>query len=153
MHKSVNRMTHFKRRNRPQKIEDQEKGILTREALDADLAAIKKAYFYADSRKRKRHAQRYAHLMAFLCLTALSVCSADSLQAVPLDSLRAPMTALKTEMWSYMFPVKIAAALVGGVMSLAKQSLTPFGIGAGIAAGIQFFDGVIGDGSAALIGF
>lgn len=91
--------------------------------------------------------------IASLCLTVLVLFSADSLLAVPLDSLRAPMTALKTEMWSYMFPVKIAAALVGGVMSLAKQSLTPFGIGAGIAAGIQFFDGVIGDGSAALIGF
>ncbi len=92
-------------------------------------------------------------VMASLCLTLLVLFSVDSLQAVPLDTLRAPMTALKTEMWSYMFPVKIAAALVGGVMSLAKQTLTPFGIGAGIAAGIQFFDGVIGDGSAALIGF
>ncbi len=149
MHKSVNRKTHSKRRNCPQKIEDQEKGILTREALDADLAAIKKAYFYADSRKRKRH----AHLMAFLCLTALSVCDSDSLQAVPLDSLRAPMMALKTEIWSYMFPIELAAATVGAVMSVAKQSLTSLGIGVSIAAGIHFFNGILGDGSAALIGF
>ena len=92
-------------------------------------------------------------VMASLCLTVLVLFTVDSLQAVPLNSLRAPMTALKTEMWSYMFPIKMAAAIVGGVMSLAKQTLTPFGIGAGIAAGIQFFDGVIGDGSAALIGF
>jgi hypothetical protein len=91
--------------------------------------------------------------LVVLCFAVFVIFNIDSLQAVPLDSLRAPMTALKTEMWSYMFPIKMAAAIVGGVMSLAKQTLTPFGIGAGIAAGIQFFDGVIGDGSAALIGF
>ena len=99
------------------------------------------------------HSKFSTQFMASLCLTALVLFSVDSLQAVPLDSLRAPMTALKTEMWSYMFPIKMAAAIVGGVMSLAKQTLTPFGIGAGIAAGIQFFDGVLGDGSAALIDF
>lgn len=152
MHKSKNQSTSSKRRSNRQKMDVLEKRILTREVLDADLAAIKKAYFYADSRKRKRHAQRYAHLMAFLCLTALSVCSADSLHAVPLDSLRAPMMALKTEIWSYMFPIELAAATMGVVMSVARQSLTSLGIGVSIAAGIHFFNGILGDGSAALIG-
>ena len=92
-------------------------------------------------------------LMTALCLSAVVIFNIDSLQAVPLDSLRAPMTALKTEVWSYMYVVKVAAALMGGLMSVVQQNLMPLGIGGGIAAGIHFFDGVIGDGSAALIGF
>jgi hypothetical protein len=92
-------------------------------------------------------------LMVSLCLAALVVFNVDSLQAVPLDTLRAPMTAMKNEVWSYMFAIKVGAAIVGAIGSAVQSSLTPLGIGAGIAAGIHFFDGVIGDGSAALIGF
>lgn len=74
------------------------------------------------------------------------------LDALTVDSLRAPMQDLKKEVFSWMFAIKIASAAVGGAFSLAKQSLTPFGVGAGIAAGIHFFDKWLGDGSAALIG-
>lgn len=73
------------------------------------------------------------------------------LHAVSVDALRAPMQNLKTEVFSWLFAIKIAAAAVGGAFSLMQQSLTPFGVGAGIAAGIHFFDKYIGDGSAMLI--
>ena len=72
--------------------------------------------------------------------------------AISVESIKAPMQDLKKEVFSWMFAVKIASAAVGGAFALAKQSLTPFGVGAGIAAGIHFFDKWIGDGSAALIG-
>ena len=93
------------------------------------------------------------YLMTGSFLLAVVVFNVDSLQAVPLDSLRAPMAAMKNEVWSYMYVVKIAAAIMGGVMSVVQQNLMPLGIGGGIAAGIHFFDGVIGDGSAALTSF
>jgi hypothetical protein len=47
--------------------------------------------------------------------------------------------------------VKIAAVATGSAFAVMKQSLTPFGVGAGITAGIHFFDKFIGDGSGALI--
>lgn len=99
------------------------------------------------------HSKLSTQILVSLCLTALVLVSVDSLQAVPLDTLRAPMTAMKNEVWSYMFAIKVGAAIVGAIGSAVQSSLTPLGIGAGIAAGIHFFDGVIGDGSAALIGF
>ncbi|MFN6414713.1 MAG: hypothetical protein ACK4V2_02950 [Pseudomonadota bacterium] len=89
-------------------------------------------------------------LMAF-CLTALVVFNIDSLLAVEVAELRAPMQGLKKEIWSYMYPIKLAAVAIGAVMSVTQQSLMPFGVGAAIGGGIQFFDTVLGDGSAALI--
>jgi hypothetical protein len=50
-----------------------------------------------------------------------------------------------------MFAIKTTAVVVGSVFAIMKQSVTPFGIGAGIFAGAQFFDTIIGDGAAALI--
>ena len=93
-----------------------------------------------------------ARLLVGLCLAALIIFNIDTLQAVPLDTLREPMKAMKKEVWSYMFAIKVGAAIVGAIGSAIQSSLTPLGIGAGITAGIHFFDGVIGDGAAALIG-
>ena len=108
---------------------------------------------YLDHVLQPSNSKVSTQVMASLCLTLLVLFSVDSLQAVPLDSLRAPMMALKTEIWSYMFPIELAAATMGVVMSVARQSLTSLGIGVSIAAGIHFFNGILGDGSAALIGF
>ena len=87
----------------------------------------------------------------FALATLVIVSFADQLQAIQSDTLRAPLQGIKREVFSYMFAIKVAAVVVGSVFALMKQSLGPFGIGAGIFAGAQFFDTVIGDGAAALI--
>ena len=92
------------------------------------------------------------NLFYFALGTLVIVAFSDQLQAIPLDTLREPMKAMKKEVWSYMYVIKVAATVVGGIFSVVQQSLTPLGIGAGITAGITFFDGVVGDGSTALIG-
>ncbi len=61
------------------------------------------------------------------------------------------LNTLKKEVFSWLFAVKVASVAVGSVFAVAKQSLMPFGIGAGIAVGIQVFDKVIGEASGALI--
>jgi hypothetical protein len=71
--------------------------------------------------------------------------------AVTVESLRQPITDLKSEIFSWMKVAEMASVAVGGVFSIMKQSLTPFGIGAGACAGIHFGDKWIGDGSGALI--
>ncbi|MFZ4077672.1 MAG: hypothetical protein ACOYKA_06775, partial [Legionellaceae bacterium] len=129
------------------------------EGADADLRAFETASSYSPHSVYSAphhyapHSQFSNSLMVSLCVASVVMFNIDSLQAVPLDTLRAPMTAMKNEVWSYMYVVKVAAALMGGLMSVVQQNLMPLGIGGGIAAGIHFFDGVIGDGSAALIGF
>jgi hypothetical protein len=90
-------------------------------------------------------------LLIALCLAALVLFNIDSLLASEVADLRAPMQNLKKEIWSYMFAIKLAAVAVGAVWSVTQQSLMPFGVGAAIGGGIQFFDSVLGDGSAALI--
>ena len=90
----------------------------------------------------------------FACLVLailVIIVAAAQLQAIPTDALKVPLQTVKKEVWSYMFAVKAAAVVVGAAFALIKQSLAPFGIGAGIFGGIQFFDTVLGDGSAALI--
>ena len=77
--------------------------------------------------------------------------SVNDCYAVELAGLKEPMKALKTEVFSWMFAVKIAAVAVGGAFAVVKQSVVPFGVGAGITAGIHFFDKFIGDGAAVLI--
>lgn len=77
----------------------------------------------------------------------------EPLLGVPVGDLKAPLKAMKEEVWSYMFIVKVAATVVGGCFSVMQQSVTPLGVGAAITAGIHFFDKVLGDGSAALLGF
>jgi hypothetical protein len=87
----------------------------------------------------------------FAIATLVIVAFADQLQAVQSDTLRAPLQSVKKEIWSYMFAIKATSVVVGSAFALMKQSIAPFGIGAGIFAGAQFFDSLIGDGSAALI--
>ncbi len=94
---------------------------------------------------------RYFRTWLFLSVIMLIVFSIDSLLAVEVAELRAPMQGLKKEIWSYMYPIKLAAVAIGSVLSVTQQSLMPFGVGAAIGGGIQFFDTVLGDGSAALI--
>ena len=155
MTKTLHRFTNLKPWIRAIKAE----GILKEEGTDADLRAFETASFYSlpsvysAPHHYATHSKFSNSVLASLCLAALVVFNIDTLQAVPLDTLRAPMTAMKNEVWSYMYVVKVAAALMGGLMSVVQQNLMPLGIGGGIAAGIHFFDGVIGDGSAALIGF
>lgn len=73
------------------------------------------------------------------------------LLAIPVEALKAPMQDLKKEIFSWMMAVKIIAVAVGAVVSVAKQSIMPFGIGAGITTGIHFFDKILGDASGALL--
>ena len=91
------------------------------------------------------------NLVYFAMATLMVVTFADQLQAIQSDTLRAPLQGIKREVFSYMFAIKVAAVVVGSAFALMKQSLAPFGVGAGIFAGAQFFDTVIGDGAAALI--
>jgi predicted RecA/RadA family phage recombinase len=76
----------------------------------------------------------------------------DTAWAIGAEDLKVATAALKKEVFDWLFVIKIAAVAVGSAFAVAKQSLTPFGIGAGIAAGVQFFNTAIGDGSAALLG-
>ena len=94
----------------------------------------------------------FKNYLYFAIVIVLMVAFSDQLSAIQSDTLRAPLQNVKKEVWSYMFAVKAAAVVVGAAFALIKQSLAPFGIGAGIFGGIQFFDTVLGDGSAALIG-
>lgn len=91
------------------------------------------------------------NFLYFALATLVIVVFADQLQAIQSDTLRAPLQNVKKEVWSYMFAIKTTAVVVGSVFAIMKQSVTPFGIGAGIFAGAQFFDTIIGDGAAALI--
>jgi hypothetical protein len=70
---------------------------------------------------------------------------------ISVQALKAPMVALKKEAFDWMFAVKVAAGVMGAAFSVARQSITPFGIGAGVVAGIQFFDTYLGDGQALLL--
>ena len=69
--------------------------------------------------------------------------------AVTVTELQAPITALKSEIFGgWMKVVQIAAATSGIIMSVFRGSLTPFGIGAGLAVGIHLYDGYLGTGAA-----
>ena len=69
--------------------------------------------------------------------------------AVTVEELQAPITALKSEIFGgWMKVVQIAAATSGIIMSVFRGSLTPFGIGAGLAVGIHLYDGYLGTGAA-----
>lgn len=88
-----------------------------------------------------------------LCAVIIIGVTVLSTQAfgISVESLKAPMQELKKEAFSWMFAVKVAAGVVGAAFSVARQSVTPFGIGAGVVAGIHFFDKYIGDGSSILL--
>ncbi len=95
--------------------------------------------------------QSHQQFLTIFALATICLAFSSSLDAVPVDTLRAPMQAMKKEVWSYMFPIKVASVVVGAAFSLMRQSMMPFGVGAGITTAIHFFDSVLGDGSAALI--
>lgn len=115
------------------------------------LSVLRPDFFEVPTMSIPIGAENTYSIMTFLGLTTLVLLNVDSLQAVGVADLRVPMQAMKTEVWSYLFPIKVAAVVVGSAIALTKQSLMPFGVGAGIGAAIQFFDSVLGDGSAALI--
>ena len=75
----------------------------------------------------------------------------DLCHAISVDALRVPLQEFKAETFSWMFGVKVAFVAAGAVMSAAKMSLTPFGIGAGAFAGMHLMEKYIGDGASALI--
>ncbi len=82
-------------------------------------------------------------LLAFLLLLV------DSSWAVTVEGLQAPIVALKNEIFGgWMQVVKICAATSGIIMSAFRGSLTPFGIGAGLSAGIHLYDSYLGTGAA-----
>jgi hypothetical protein len=55
------------------------------------------------------------------------------------------LNVMKKDVFAYLFPIKIASVVLGAAFSLMKQSLMPFGVGAGITAAIQFFTAITGD--------
>lgn len=97
--------------------------------------------------------QSNKQFLTILGLSALCLALSDPLLGVPVADLKAPLKAMKDEVWSYMYIVKVAASVVGGCFSVMQQSVVPLGVGAGISVGLHFFEKVIGDGSAALLGF
>ena len=94
----------------------------------------------------------FKNYLYFAIAILLIAAFADQLHAIQSDTLRAPLQNVKKEVWSYMFAVKTTAVVVGSIFAVVKQSIMPFGIGAGIFAGAQFFDTLIGDGAGVLIG-
>lgn len=89
--------------------------------------------------------------LAGLAIAACYVLQTSEAHAV-VDTLRAPMQALKTNIFTgWMWGVKVIAVAVGSIFAIVNQSITPFGIGAGIGAGIHFFDTYLGDGGTVLI--
>ena len=61
------------------------------------------------------------------------------------ETLKAPVKALKADIFGgWMVPVQIGGIVAAIIFSFAKQSLLPFGIGAGTVAGINFFDSYLG---------
>jgi len=89
--------------------------------------------------------------LAILAISACYVLQISEVHAV-VEDLRAPMQALKTNIFTgWMWGIKVVAVAVGSIFAVVQQSITPFGIGAGIGAGIHFFDTYLGDGGAVLI--
>lgn len=84
-------------------------------------------------------------VLAFLLLFIIN----NTTWAVTVTELVEPIKHLKTEIFSgWMTVVKICAAASGIILSAFRGSLVPFGIGAGLAAGIHLYDSYLGDGAA-----
>ncbi|CAO5681492.1 MAG: hypothetical protein HEEMFOPI_01513 [Holosporales bacterium] len=94
--------------------------------------------------------KQHSCVLKTIAVVAGVVISAQAF-GISVQDLRGPMQDLKNEAFSWMFAVKVAAGVVGAAFSVARQSVTPFGIGAGVVAGIHFFDRYIGDGSSMLL--
>ena len=86
--------------------------------------------------------------VAFLIFLLFSIAT-DPTWAVTVDELIAPINNLKAEIFGgWMMVVKICAATAGIVLSAFRGSLVPFGIGAGLSAGIHLYDSYLGDAAA-----
>jgi|GEM_PF-1482280 hypothetical protein len=87
--------------------------------------------------------------LAVLLLCLLFLIVAEPSWAVTVTELVEPIKKLKTEIFSgWMTVVKICAAASGIVLSAFRGNLVPFGIGAGLAAGIHLYDAYLADGAA-----
>lgn len=83
-------------------------------------------------------------LFTFLTISLMT----DPTFAVTVARLQEPIQNLKTEIFSgWMMVVKICAATAGIVLSAFRGSLAPFGIGAGLSAGIHLYDKYLGTGA------
>ncbi len=92
---------------------------------------------------------RRTMLLAMFSTLILSVFFTDSTWAITVAELQAPVAALKSEIFGgWMMVVKICAATSGIILSAFRGSLTPFGIGAGLTAGIHLYDAYLGTGAA-----
>lgn len=88
-------------------------------------------------------------LIAIFSSLILSVFFTEPTWAITVAELQAPVAALKNEIFGgWMQVVKICAATSGIIMSVFRGSLTPFGIGAGLTAGIHLYDSYLGTGAA-----
>jgi hypothetical protein len=86
--------------------------------------------------------------LIFTTLYFLAGIVSDPAFAVTVEKLQEPIANLKTEIFSgWMMVVKICAATAGIVISAFKGSLAPFGIGAGLSAGIHLYDSYLGTGA------
>ena len=93
--------------------------------------------------------QRIKICFAMLVIFLLFLIATDPTWAVLVEGLAEPIKELKKEIFGgWMMVVKICAATAGIVMSAFRGSLTPFGIGAGLSAGIHLYDKYLGDGAA-----
>ena len=93
--------------------------------------------------------RRRTMLFAIFAILILSMFFTDSTWAVTIAELQAPIRALKSEIFGgWMMVVKICAVTSGIVLSAFRGSLTPFGIGAGLTAGIHLYDSYLGTGAA-----
>ena len=93
--------------------------------------------------------QNQSGMYLLLSILLVGIFLSDTVYAVTVNELQAPIVALKSEIFGgWMMVVKICAATAGIVMSAFRGSLAPFGIGAGLAAGIHLYDAYLGTGAA-----
>jgi hypothetical protein len=112
-----------------------------------------KAYLSAAS-LHDMHAVRVSgsHLMVLLCSVAMILFNANSLQAAGVHAdLVASMEGMKSQLWSFLYPVQISSVVVGAAFAVARQSIMPLGIGVGITVGSKFLESIIGKADGALI--
>lgn len=81
-----------------------------------------------------------------LLIFILFLIATDPTWAVTVNELIQPIQDLKSEIFNgWMTVVKICAAASGIIMSAFRGSLVPFGIGAGLSAGIHLYDSYLTD--------
>ena len=95
-----------------------------------------------------RNQQLKKMLFVIMSTTAVFLIITEPSFAVTIQKLQEPIKDLKSEIFGgWMMVVKIGAAAAGIVLSAFRGSLAPFGIGAGISAGIILFDKYLGTGA------